>query len=112
MKDNAVVVYPTDTLNQEGKIEITDIDIIFYKKSKAVRAMFGAIGSALSEGKEAFRFSFNDIDKIEMKRYLLRKKGCYITLSNGQTYIFIFSSPDSTYEFLKTKFDAFCQTDK
>ena len=51
---------------EPGFIELTESnELIFYKKSKFIRAAFGLIGSALDSGKEVLRFNLAAVESYE-----------------------------------------------
>ena len=66
----------------EGAVEINSNEIVVFKKSNAIRFAFGAIGSALSNGKEVLRFYTSDIES-----YSIRKSDLTINLYNGESFI-------------------------
>lgn len=79
------------------------------KKNKILAHGFGAIGMLISaklKGKEFANIPYSDIQIIEMKKYKLNEKACYVTLKDNTEYIFKFSKPEQTIEGLNAAFKA------
>lgn len=82
-----------------GAINVTKEEIILFKKSKFIALGFGAIGaiiSAKSKGKEFQRIQFSNVRTIEMKKFKMSKKACYVTLMDESEYIFKLPKPEAT----------------
>lgn len=84
------IVYP-DGHNEIGDLYITPAEIVFMKKSKAVRIAFGFLGSSLENGTEALRFRVCDIVGGQRTRIGLNHNVYQITLSNGAIYKICFN---------------------
>ena len=87
VKAGANVVYP-DGHNEIGDLYITDTEIRFVKKSKAVRIAFGFLGSAIENGEEAFRLNVSDIAAGQRTRIGLNSNVYQITMINGDIFRF------------------------
>lgn len=59
MRYNTVIQYNRKVC--DGAVEINEKEIIIYKKSAAVRYAFGAIGTAIAQGKAIFSFPLKEI---------------------------------------------------
>ncbi|MBE6783241.1 MAG: zinc ribbon domain-containing protein [Ruminococcaceae bacterium] len=96
------IVYP-DGHNEIGDICITATEIIFYKKSKAVRVAFGFLGSALENGEEKLRINVSDIISGGKTRIGINPYVYQITLRNGGTYKLCVNNP-SKLPYLEQRF--------
>lgn len=62
-------------------------EVILYKKSPLVRALFGALGVSIAKGKESARFPISDIASYDLEKGTF-KNTLHITLSDGTQYDF------------------------
>ncbi|MDY4487020.1 MAG: hypothetical protein SPE18_03060 [Candidatus Limivicinus sp.] len=87
---------------EPGFIELTDDDqVIFYKKRKWVRVLFGILGSMMDSGKEVLRFDIVDIDSFGEIESSKKKNDFRIVLKNGK-YVELIAGPEIR-EALKAK---------
>ena len=91
-KCGVTVVYP-DGHNEIGDIVISATEILFLKKSKAIRLSVGFIGSAMEKGQEKLLFPIADIVRGSRTRIGLNGNVYQITMKNGETYKFCFNMP-------------------
>lgn len=80
-----------------GSVTVEGSEIIIRKRSMLPTILFGALGAALtsnSKGKEIERIQSSNVQSVEMKKYKLAKKACFVTLKDQTEYIFLFPSPD------------------
>ncbi len=98
MHINCQMFTPQKSSHIIGAIKVSEEEIILIKKSKFVAYGFGAVGAIISaklKGKEFHRISFRDVLSIEMKKFKLNKKACYIKLKDESEYIFKFPNPEN-----------------
>ncbi len=91
-KCGVTVVYP-DGHNEIGDIVISATEILFLKKSKAIRLSVGFLGSAMEKGQEKLLFPIADIVRGSRTRIGLNGNVYQITMKNGETYKFCFNMP-------------------
>ena len=84
-KIGATIVFP-DKHNEVGTLFVSADELVFMKKSKTVRIMFGFLGSALENGEESLRISVSDIARGTKTRYGLNGNVYEITLRNGAAF--------------------------
>ena len=82
MRYNTFVRYKR--MSGDGAIEVNGKEVIVYKKSEAIRVAFGAIGSALAQGREILRFSIDEIKSYNVINGVIRDELC-ITLFNSES---------------------------
>lgn len=87
------IVYPDGRHNEIGDLYITATEMIFVKKSKAVRLAFGFIGTALQKGEEKLRFNLADIISGGRTKIGLNSSVYQITLRNGEVYKICVNNP-------------------
>lgn len=92
IKAGANVVYP-DGHNEIGDLYISAAEIVFMRKSKAVRLALGFVGSALESGEEALRIRVSDIASGNRTRLGLNPNVYQIVLRNGAVYRFCMNQP-------------------
>ena len=85
LKTGGTLVYP-DNRSDIGDFYITPQEIVFMKKSLAVRVAFGFLGSSLQKGKEAARIRIADVAHGERTRIGLNKNVYQITMRSGDVY--------------------------
>jgi len=89
-----------------GEFELTPTNFIIYEvKSSPLWVMFGALGAlighALGKREKVFKLNIHDIEKIEIKKYKLKKDGCFITTTSGETYVALFNHAEETIGYLQ-----------
>ena len=72
----------------DGAIEIENNEFTFFIKSFMTRTLFGAVGVALASGKEALKFSVEDIQSYEVIEKTFNKE-LTIVLKDGNSVTFI-----------------------
>lgn len=102
VKDGVNVVFP-DGHNEIGDIYISATEIVFIKKSKAVRAAFGFLGSAIENGQERFRINVSDIAGGCKTRIGINPNVYQITLRDGQIFKLCLNKP-KTISYLQGRF--------
>ena len=86
------IVYP-DGHNEIGDLYITATEMVFVKKSKAVRLAFGFLGSALENGEATLRLNIADIVRGGRTKIGLNPHVYQITLRNGEAYKLCVNNP-------------------
>ena len=84
MRYNTSVQYKN--FSGDGAIEINGDEIVVFKKSAAIHYAFGAIGTALAQGKEVVRFSLGEIKAYNIIERLFGQE-LSITLRNGDSVV-------------------------
>lgn len=84
-KIGATIIYP-DKHNEIGTLFVSADELVFMRKSKAVRIMFGFLGSAAENGEESLRLAVSDIARGTKTRYGLNGNIYEITLQNGAVF--------------------------
>ena len=84
-----------------GNITISDTEIVLKKKNFILATSFGALGYALAKAKPFQEIEWNEIESIEMAKVKLHRKGCLITLKNGEVYKFKLAKPDKSIAYLQ-----------
>lgn len=87
-----------------GAVEFNGREFVIFKKSQAVGLFFGAIGTALSQGKEIMRFSLDDIASCRLIEKAIRDR-IRIDLRNGEYVVLVLGDDlvDNVYPVLKEK---------
>ncbi len=102
VKDGVNIVFP-DGHNEIGDIHIFANEIIFIKKSKAVRVAFGFLGSAVENGDERLRINVSDIVSGCKTRIGINPNVYQITLRDGQVFKLCLNKP-KTISYLQGRF--------
>ena len=92
VKCSGTLVYP-DNSSDMGEFYISPQEIVFRKKSIAVRVAFGFLGSALEKGKEVRRARVADVAHGQRTRIGLNKNVYQITMRNGNVYHLCLDKP-------------------
>ena len=87
------IVYPGGRLNEIGDLYLTATEMIFVKKSKGARLVFGFVGTALEKGEEKLRFNLADIISGGRTKIGLNSNVYQITLRNGEVYKICVNNP-------------------
>lgn len=104
MKIQCTMYLPPKKTVEYGHITVTSLGIDLARKNKFLALGFGALGALLAQARDFHGFMWDEVASIEMKKYGLAKKACYITLKNDKEYIFRLPKPDETIELLKKEF--------
>jgi hypothetical protein len=107
MEDGLKLSCP-DGASISGGIQITDSELIFFKKtgdtSKPLvffETAGGLLYNALIPCEEAFRIRMDDIKEVKRERRGFKKDVCDIILKTGETYVAFFVHPRDTTDFLE-----------
>ena len=84
-----------------GRMEITDSEIIIYKKNWWICVLLGTVGYAISTGKEYERFNISDISDAARESFRLNRNAYHVTLKHDRgEFMFIFDHPRLTIGYL------------
>ena len=86
------VVYP-DGHDEIGDLYISPAELVFVRKSKAVRIAFGFLGSSIENGQEALRIPVADIVYGQRTRIGLNVNVYQITMRSGENFKICFNQP-------------------
>lgn len=86
------MVYPNGR-NDIGDLYVTATEIIFVKKSKAVRFAFGLIGSTIESGEEKVRINIADVVVGGKTSIGINTNVYQLTLRNGEVYKLCVNNP-------------------
>ena len=101
MEDGINIFYPNGG-NDLGRVVISSTEITIYKKSKAIVACFGLLGSLLDKGKKNLTININEIAFGTQERFRLNKNAYHITMKDGSKYVLIFDRPRTTIPYLES----------
>ena len=92
LKFGGNLVYP-DGHNEIGDFYVSATEIMFAKKSKAVRLAFGFAGSAMEKGEVKVKINVADIVAGGKTRIGINPHVYQLTLRNGQVYKLCINNP-------------------
>lgn len=101
MEVAAKVLLPGKKSFVAGTAALAETDFVFYKRDMFIAIMFGALGSLLAGKKEYLRIHVKDVKSVKEDQYKNKKRVCYLTLNDGQTYVIVFGHPDKTMAYLQ-----------
>mgnify|MGYP001084200107 CR=1 FL=1 len=104
MKIQCTMYLPPKKRNEFGHITITSNGIDLARKNKFFALGFGALGAILTPAKEFDSIIWDDVASIEMKKFGISKKACYITLKDKSEYVFKLPKPDENIALLEKEF--------
>jgi hypothetical protein len=104
MKIQCTMYLPPKKKVEYGHILVTDLGIDLARKNKFFALGFGALGAILTQAKVFHGFMWDEVASIEMKKFGMAKKACYITLKDEKEYIFKLPKPDETISLLNQEF--------
>lgn len=95
---------PPKKKNEFGHITLSYTGIDLAKKNKFFALGFGVLGALLTPAKDFHSILWDEILSIEIKKYGITKKACYVTLKDGSEYIFKMATPDKNIPLLQEEF--------
>lgn len=104
MKIQCTMYLPPKKKVEYGHITVTNLGIDLARKNKFFALGFGALGALLTPAKDFHGFMWDEVASIEMKKYGISKKACYVTLKDEKEYIFRLPKPDENISLLKEEF--------
>ncbi|MDO9629581.1 MAG: hypothetical protein Q7I99_06745 [Acholeplasmataceae bacterium] len=110
MKIQCTMYLPPKKKIEYGYIKVTNLGVDLARKNKFFALGFGLLGAILTPAREFHGFMWAEVDRIEMKKYGVSKKACYVTLKDEKEYIFRLPKPDETISLLKEEFKKSKQT--
>lgn len=84
-----------------GTLTVTETELILGKKNFLLATGFGALGAILAKSKEWKRIPFSDVLSIEMKKFKMNNKACYITVKDEGDFIFKLPKAEQTIAMLQ-----------
>ncbi len=83
------------SFSANGRVVYSDGEIVIYRKSPAVRVFFGALGSALIQGKAYRRFRLEDVISYKLELYSSQKKWLRMKLDEGKQVSFLIQNENN-----------------
>ncbi|MFK5884104.1 MAG: hypothetical protein QM489_07200 [Candidatus Izemoplasma sp.] len=105
MKLQCQIFLPPKKKHEIGYITFDNKGIVLAKKNKFFALGFGLLGAILTPAKVFHSFQWNEVSTIEMKKFGISKKACYVTLKDESEYIFKLPKPDQNIPLLQDQFE-------
>jgi len=104
MRIPCTMYFPPKKIAEYGHITLTKIGIDLARKNKFFAFGFGALGAVLTPAKEFHSILWIEVDHIDMKKYGIYKKACYVTMKNDKDYVFRMPKIEESIALLKAEF--------
>lgn len=104
MKIQCTMYLPSQNRNNFGHITVSNSGIILARKNKFLALGFGLLGALLTQAKDFHRLQWIEVSSIQMKKFKLNKRACYITLKDDNEYVFLLPKPDMNIPLLQEQF--------
>ena len=104
MRIQCTMYIPPKNRIEYGHITVTNLGIDLARKDKFFALWFGLLGALLTKAKDFDSILWTEVARIEMKKYRIFNKACYVTLKDEKEYIFRLPKPDETISSLREEF--------
>jgi hypothetical protein len=104
MKMQCTMYLPPKKKIEYGHIKVTNLGIDLARKNKFFALGFGALGAILTPAKDFHSIAWDEVASIEMKKFGVSKKACYVTLKDEKEYVFRLPKPEASIALLQEEF--------